>query len=523
MGADGRAKLLAGAQKLAEAVAVTLGAKGRNVIIDRGEGQMPHITKDGVTVARAITPTDAIQAMGSHILLDAANKTVFAAGDGTTTATILAYDMIASGFSAMQDKNVNATQIKTGIEKAVRIAVGKIQGLAKPVDSDTVLRQIATISANNDEAIGKIVSDAIIAVGKNGGVTVETSRDSETRIRKVEGLEFDGGWKSPLFITNTVKGECVLQNVYILMYDAQITRVQEIISVAEHCVKEKKSLLLIAEDVETEALATLLSNHHSKQLQSCAIAFGRIMFGVFDDIAAVTGAKIVSKERGDKLEKLGIQSLGYAKKVVIGSGKTTIYDGSGDKEVIQSRIVEVRTKLEETPDGYVKENLKTRLAKLSNGVAIIEVGGMSQVEINEKKDRIDDAINATRAANEEGFVAGGGSTFLQCIESVRDAEYIGDERIGGDVVVNALQQPFITILKNGGIEPIDIVEIKNYKPFLYGQGVNVSTGKTVNMFESGIIDPAKVLRVALENAGSVAGTFITTECVVYNIPDSLLG
>lgn len=527
LGADGRAKLLAGAQKLAEAVAVTLGAKGRNVIIDRGEGQIPHITKDGVTVARAITPTDPIQAMGSRILLDAANKTVFAAGDGTTTATVLAYDMIASGFEDMDNKDANATQIKTGIEKAIKIAVEKIQELARPVDNDTVLRQIATISANNDETIGKIVSDAIIAVGKNGGVTVETSRDSETRIRKVEGLEFDGGWKSPLFITNTVKGECVLQNTYVLMYDAPITRVQEIIAVAEHCVKEKKSLLLIAEDVETEALATLLSNHHSKQLPSCAIAFGRIMFGVFDDIAAVTGAKIVSKERGDKLEKMGIQSLGYARKVIIGSGKTTIYDGGGDKEVIQSRIAEVQTKLEETPDGYVKENLKTRLAKLSNGVAIIEVGGMSQVEINEKKDRIDDAINATRAANEEGFVAGGGTTFLQCIEAVNSGNYIGDEIIGAKIVAYALEEPFHIILENAGIEIVDFVKVEgNTKGMLsqpYGIGINVNTGKTVDMFESGIIDPAKVLRVALENAGSVAGTFITTECVVYNIPDPLLG
>lgn len=516
LGAEGREKLLAGAHELAQAVAVTLGAKGRNVIIDRGEGQTPQITKDGVTVARSITPTDTVRAMGSRILLDAANKTVFAAGDGTTTATVLAYSMIRDGFKAIDSPGVNATAVKTGIEKATKACVQRIKELAKPVESEDTLRNIARISANNDEKIGDIVAEAIIAVGRHGGVTVETSRDSETRVRRVEGLEFDGGWKSPLFINNTVRGEVVLHNCHVLLYDNLLGKAQDILPVAEHCVKEQKQLLVICEDIDGEALATLLMNSHNRKLPSCAISFGRIMFGVLDDIASVTGAKIVSKERGDKLPQIGVKSLGYAKKIVVGNSKTTIYDGGGNREDIDLRAAEVMAKIEEEPEGYVKENLKNRLAKLKNGVAIIEVGGMSQVEISEKKDRIDDAIHATQAANEEGFVAGGGTTFIQCVDAVEAVKYTGDERLGGEIVKYALQEPYDTILINGGMKATKA-------PNQYGTGIDINTGEQVNLFEAGIIDPAKVVRVALENAASVAGTFITTECVVYNIPDDLLG
>lgn len=516
---EGRKKLLEGARKLASAVEVTLGSKGRNVIIDRGEGQTPHITKDGVTVARSITPSDNVEAMGSKIILDAANKTVLLAGDGTSSATILAYAMIEKGFEVVKDSKVNATEVKNGIDKAVKLAVEKIKELSKPIEEndETELRNIARISANNDIETGDIVADAIIQVGKYGSVSVETSKGSETKIKKVEGLQFDSGFKSPLFINNRVRGECVLYDVQIFLYDNKITSVQDILPVAEYCVKENKALLVIAEDIDGEALSTLLMNSHSGRLKSCAIPFGRIMFGTFDDIAAITGAKIISYERGEKASDAPVSCLGYAAKVVVTQGSTIIIDGIGQAEDIEARKLEVQAKIEDAPDGYVLENLKMRLAKLNNGVAVIEVGGFSKVEIDEKKDRIDDAIHATQAAIEEGYVAGGGTTLLHCVSAIEKGDYKRDEVYGKDIVLYALSCPFKAILNNGGI--LDMVD----KELRYGDGIDVNRGEWVDLFKEGIIDPAKVVRVALENAGSVAAIFVTTQCVVYNVPDPIMG
>lgn len=512
-GSEGRKKIIKGANVVGDAVKVTLGARGRNVVIEKKFGS-PHITKDGVTVAKEIELEDPIENMGAAMIKEVATKTVDISGDGTTTAVVLAQSMINAGLKAVES-GANPMDLKRGIEKAVSGIVEIIKGVSKKVKDNEILKQIASISANNDNYIGQLIADAVAKVGRDGLITVEESQTHETTIEVVEGMKLDRGYLSPYFVTDSEKMVAELPNPHILLYDKKISAMKDILHLLEKVANSKRPLLIIAEDLEGEALATLVVNKLRGILPVCAIKspeFGDRRKLVMEDIATLVGGICISEEKGFKLESADMSYLGSAGKVVVSKDTCLIISGNGKKEEIQSRGNQIKTHIESSTSDYDKEKLKERLARLTNGVAVLKVGGVTEMEIKEKKDRIDDALCATRSAVEEGFVAGGGVTYLSAIPKLKVEYANDDEKIGGSIVLKSLEAPFRQILENGGVEPSEFISaIKSGK---YGNGYNIKTNKVENLFETGVIDPTKVVRVAFENAASIAALLLTTECII---------
>ena len=512
---EAREQLKKGVDELANAVKVTLGPKGRNVIIEKKFGA-PHITKDGVTVAKEIELADAFQNTGAQLVKSVASKTGDDAGDGTTTATVLAQSIVATGLKNVA-AGANPMDLKRGIDKAVAKVVEHIKAQSEQVgDNYDKIEQVATVSANNDQEIGKLIADAMKKVSKDGVITIEEAKSRETTIGVVEGMQFDRGYLSPYFVTNTEKMECEMENPLILIYDKKISNLQEFLPILNPAAQTGRPILVIAEDVESEALTTLVVNRLRAQLKICAVkapGFGDRRKAMLEDIAVLTGGVVISEEKGLKLEQATIEMLGSAEKVTITKDNTTIVGGKGDKQNIQDRVNQIKNEIKITTSDYDKEKLQERLAKLSGGVAVLYVGAASEVEMKEKKDRVDDALCATRAAIEEGIVPGGGVAFIRSLESLEGMEGDNaDETTGINIVKRAIEEPLRQIVENAGLEGSVVVEkVRNQKGDF---GYNARKDTYENLRESGIIDPAKVCRVALENAASIAGMFLTTECVI---------
>ena len=512
---EAREQLKKGVDELANAVKVTLGPKGRNVIIEKKFGA-PHITKDGVTVAKEIELADAFQNTGAQLVKSVASKTGDDAGDGTTTATVLAQSIVATGLKNVA-AGANPMDLKRGIDKAVSKVVEHIKSQSEQVgDNYDKIEQVATVSANNDGEIGKLIADAMKKVSKDGVITIEEAKSRETTIGVVEGMQFDRGYLSPYFVTNTEKMECEMENPLILIYDKKISNLQEFLPILNPAAQTGRPILVIAEDVESEALTTLVVNSLRAQLKICAVkapGFGDRRKAMLEDIAVLTGGVVISEEKGLKLEQATIEMLGSAEKVTITKDNTTIVGGKGQKENIQDRVNQIKNEIKNTTSDYDKEKLQERLAKLSGGVAVLYVGAASEVEMKEKKDRVDDALCATRAAIEEGIVPGGGVAFIRALESLEGMEGDNaDETTGINIVKRAIEEPLRQIVENAGLEGSVVVEkVRNQKGDF---GYNARKDTYENLRESGIIDPAKVCRVALENAASIAGMFLTTECVI---------
>ncbi|MDD7526520.1 MAG: chaperonin GroEL [Bacteroidaceae bacterium] len=512
---EAREQLKKGVDELANAVKVTLGPKGRNVIIEKKFGA-PHITKDGVTVAKEIELADAFQNTGAQLVKSVASKTGDDAGDGTTTATVLAQSIVATGLKNVA-AGANPMDLKRGIDKAVAKVVEHIKAQSEQVgDNYDKIEQVATVSANNDQEIGKLIADAMKKVSKDGVITIEEAKSRETTIGVVEGMQFDRGYLSPYFVTNTEKMECEMENPLILIYDKKISNLQEFLPILNPAAQTGRPILVIAEDVESEALTTLVVNRLRAQLKICAVkapGFGDRRKAMLEDIAVLTGGVVISEEKGLKLEQATIEMLGSAEKVTITKDNTTIVGGKGDKQNIQDRVNQIKNEIKITTSDYDKEKLQERLAKLSGGVAVLYVGAASEVEMKEKKDRVDDALCATRAAIEEGIVPGGGVAFIRSLESLEGLEGDNaDETTGINIVKRAIEEPLRQIVENAGLEGSVVVEkVRNQKGDF---GYNARKDTYENLRESGIIDPAKVCRVALENAASIAGMFLTTECVI---------
>ena len=512
---EAREQLKKGVDELANAVKVTLGPKGRNVIIEKKFGA-PHITKDGVTVAKEIELADAFQNTGAQLVKSVASKTGDDAGDGTTTATVLAQSIVATGLKNVA-AGANPMDLKRGIDKAVAKVVEHIKAQSEQVgDNYDKIEQVATVSANNDQEIGKLIADAMKKVSKDGVITIEEAKSRETTIGVVEGMQFDRGYLSPYFVTNTEKMECEMENPLILIYDKKISNLQEFLPILNPAAQTGRPILVIAEDVESEALTTLVVNRLRAQLKICAVkapGFGDRRKAMLEDIAVLTGGVVISEEKGLKLEQATIEMLGSAEKVTITKDNTTIVGGKGDKQNIQDRVNQIKNEIKITTSDYDKEKLQERLAKLSGGVAVLYVGAASEVEMKEKKDRVDDALCATRAAIEEGIVPGGGVAFIRSLESLEGLEGDNaDETTGINIVKRAIEEPRRQIVENAGLEGSVVVEkVRNQKGDF---GYNARKDTYENLRESGIIDPAKVCRVALENAASIAGMFLTTECVI---------
>ena len=512
---EAREQLKKGVDELANAVKVTLGPKGRNVIIEKKFGA-PHITKDGVTVAKEIELADAFQNTGAQLVKSVASKTGDDAGDGTTTATVLAQSIVATGLKNVA-AGANPMDLKRGIDKAVAKVVEHIKAQSEQVgDNYDKIEQVATVSANNDQEIGKLIADAMKKVSKDGVITIEEAKSRETTIGVVEGMQFDRGYLSPYFVTNTEKMECEMENPLILIYDKKISNLQEFLPILNPAAQTGRPILVIAEDVESEARTTLVVNRLRAQLKICAVkapGFGDRRKAMLEDIAVLTGGVVISEEKGLKLEQATIEMLGSAEKVTITKDNTTIVGGKGDKQNIQDRVNQIKNEIKITTSDYDKEKLQERLAKLSGGVAVLYVGAASEVEMKEKKDRVDDALCATRAAIEEGIVPGGGVAFIRSLESLEGLEGDNaDETTGINIVKRAIEEPLRQIVENAGLEGSVVVEkVRNQKGDF---GYNARKDTYENLRESGIIDPAKVCRVALENAASIAGMFLTTECVI---------
>lgn len=515
-----REKLKAGVDALANAVKVTLGPKGRNVVIDKKFGA-PHITKDGVTVAKEIELKDAIENMGAQMLKEVASKTADLAGDGTTTATVLAQAIVTSGLKNVAS-GANPMDLKRGIDKAVHAVVAELAKLSKAVGSDNdKIKQVATISANNDEAIGTLIANAMATVGTEGVITVEEAKGTETEVKTVEGMQFDRGYLSPYFMTNAENQEAELENAYILIYDKKISTMKELLPVLEKTAQTGRPLLIIAEDVDSEALATLVVNKIRGALKVAAVkapGFGDRRKAMLQDIAILTGGVVISEETGTKLEKAELTDLGRAEKITIDKDNTTVVNGAGSKEGIQGRISEIKSQIDKTTSDYDREKLQERLAKLAGGVAVLYIGAPTEVEMKEKKDRVDDALHATRAAVEEGIVPGGGVAYIRAA-SVLDG-LVGlneDENTGIQIVRRAIEEPLRQIVANAGGEGAVIVQkVREGKDDF---GYNARTEVFENMYAAGVIDPTKVSRVALENAASIAGMLLTTECVISDIKE----
>ena len=512
---DARDQLKKGIDTLANAVKETLGPKGRNVIIEKKFGA-PHITKDGVTVAKEVELADAYQNTGAQLVKEVASKTGDDAGDGTTTATVLAQAIVAEGL-----KNVTAgaspMDIKRGIDKAVAKVVESIKSQAEMVgDNYDKIEQVGTVSANNDPVIGKLIADAMRKVSKDGVITIEEAKGTDTTIGVVEGMQFDRGYLSAYFVTNTEKMECEMEKPYILIYDKKISNLKDFLPILEPAVQTGRPLLVIAEDVDSEALTTLVVNRLRSQLKICAVkapGFGDRRKEMLEDIAVLTGGVVISEEKGLKLEQATIEMLGTADKVTVSKDNTTIVNGAGAKENIKERCEQIKAQIASTKSDYDKEKLQERLAKLSGGVAVLYVGAASEVEMKEKKDRVDDALRATRAAIEEGIVAGGGVAYIRALEALEGLKGDNaDETTGIDIIKRAIEEPLRQIVANAGKEGAVVVQkVREGKADF---GYNARTDVYENLHAAGVVDPAKVTRVALENAASIAGMFLTTECVI---------
>jgi chaperonin GroEL len=521
---DARRAMLRGVDALANAVKVTLGPKGRNVVLERKYGS-PLITNDGVTIAKEIELEDPFENMGAQLVKEVATKTNDVAGDGTTTATVLAQAIIREGLKNVA-AGANPMVLKKGIEKAVATAVEGIRSIAKPIEGKESIAQVAAISANDDE-VGKLIAEAMEKVGKDGVITVEESKGFTTELEVVEGMQFDRGYISPYMITDTEKMEAVLDEPFILITDKKINNIQEVLPILEKVVQQGRQLLIIAEDVEGEALATLVVNKLRGTFTAVAVkapGFGDRRKAMLQDIAILTGGQVVSEEVGLDLKTSGLEVLGRARQVRVSKEDTIIVDGYGEQSEIKARIRQIRQQIEETTSEFDKEKLQERLAKLAGGVAVIKVGAATETELKEKKLRIEDALNATRAAVEEGIVAGGGTALVNVIRKVEELEAslpVGDEKTGVSIIKRALEEPVRQIAANAGLEGSVIVE--RLKKEEVGIGFNAQTGEWVNMIQAGVVDPAKVTRSALQNAASVAAMFLTTESVVADKPEENKG
>lgn len=512
---DAREELKRGVDQLANAVKVTLGPKGRNVIIEKKYGA-PHITKDGVTVAKEIELDNAAENVGAQLVKEVASKTGDQAGDGTTTATVLAQSIINVGLKNVT-AGANPMDLKRGIDKAVAKVVESIKAQSNEVGSDyDKIEQVATISANNDAEIGKLIADAMKRVSKDGVITIEEAKGRDTTIDVVEGMQFDRGYISPYFVTNTEKMEVEMDKPYILIHDKKISNLKELLPVLEPAVQSGRPLLIIAEDVDSEALTTLVVNRLRSQLKICAVkapGFGDRRKEMLQDIATLTGGIVISEEQGIKLESATIEMLGTAERITVSKDNTVIVNGCGEKTAIQERINQIKAQISNTKSDYDREKLQERLAKLSGGVAVLYVGAASEVEMKEKKDRVDDALSATRAAIEEGIVPGGGVAYIRAIESLKNLKGdCDDEQTGIEIIRRAIEEPLRQIALNAGKEGAVIVQkVSEGKDDF---GYNARLDRYENLFHAGVVDPAKVARIALENAASIAGMFLTTECVI---------
>ncbi len=510
-----REELKKGVDALADAVKVTLGPKGRNVIIDKKFGA-PHITKDGVSVAREIELEDAFQNMGAQLVKEVASKTGDDAGDGTTTATVLAQAIINVGLKNVA-AGANPMDIKRGIDRAVAVVVAAIREMSEEVGDDfKKIEDVARISANNDEVIGKLIADAMRTVKKEGVITVDEAKGTETTIDVVEGMQFDRGYISPYFVTDTEKMECVMDSPYILLYDKKISNLKDMLPVLEAAAQSGRPLLIIAEDVDQEALATLVVNRLRGSLKICAVkapGFGDRRKEMLEDIAILTGGTVISEEKGMQLSNATLTDLGRAEKVTVNKENTTIVNGAGEKDAIAARVAQIKNQIENTKSDYDREKLQERLAKLAGGVAVLHIGAPSEVEMKEKKDRVDDALSATRAAIAEGIVPGGGVAYIRCLGCLDGLKGENeDETTGIAIVRRAIEEPLRQIAANAGVEGAVVVQKVSEGEGDFGY--NARTDKYENLLATGVIDPAKVTRVALENAASIAGMFLTTECVI---------
>jgi chaperonin GroEL len=520
-GADNRDQLLAGVNKMANAVRVTLGPKGRNVLIEKSFGA-PLVTKDGVTVAKEIELENKLENMGAQMVKEVASKTSDVAGDGTTTATVLAQSIVNEGNRNLA-AGANPMDLKRGIDKAVAAATARLHAISKSVSSSKEISQVGTISANSDETIGDIIAEAMEKVGKDGVITIEEAKSAETSLDVVEGMQFDRGYLSPYFVTDSERMEVVLEDPYVILVEKKVSNMKDMLPVLEQIAKTGKPFMIIAEDVEGEALATLVVNKIRGTLKCSAVkapGFGDRRKAMLEDIAILTGGQVVSEDMGMKLEDLTLHNLGQAKSIVIDKDNTTIIDGAGDKENIKGRINQIRAQIEETTSDYDREKLQERLAKLAGGVAVINVGAATEIEMKEKKARVEDALHATRAAVEEGIVPGGGVALARCmdaVQSVINGEANEDQKVGAAIILRAIEAPLRQIVGNAGLEGALIIDkVKGNSDVNYG--FNAAAGTYVNMIESGIIDPTKVVRTALENAASVAGLLLTTEAGIHELP-----
>ncbi|MBQ31559.1 MAG: chaperonin GroEL [Deltaproteobacteria bacterium] len=517
---ENREKLLNGVNALANSVKVTLGPKGRNVLIEKSFGA-PLVTKDGVTVAKEIELVDKLENMGAQMVKEVASKTSDVAGDGTTTATVLAQAIVSEGHKNLA-AGANPMDLKRGIEKAVATATEELRKISKPVAGSKEISQIGTISANNDTTIGDIIAESMEKVGKDGVITIEEAKSAETALDVVEGMQFDRGYLSPYFVTDSDRMEAVLEDPYIILVEKKVSNMKDLLPVLEQVAKTGKPFLLIAEDVEGEALATLVVNKLRSTLKCVAVkapGFGDRRKAMLEDVATLTGGTVVSEDMGMKLEDLTLAKLGSAKSVVIDKDNTTIVDGAGDKDGIKGRIGQIRSQIEETTSDYDREKLQERLAKLAGGVAVINVGAATEIEMKEKKARVEDALHATRAAVEEGIVPGGGVALLRSLDVVKGTVdgLDGDQQVGANIILKALEAPLRQIVANAGLEGALIVD--KVKKSSTNEGFDAATETYVDMISSGIIDPTKVVRIALENAASVASLVLTTEAGVYELPE----
>jgi len=514
-----RQALLKGVQKLAKAVVATLGPKGRNVVLDKKFGS-PTVTKDGVTVAKEIELEDPYENMGAQMVREVASRTSDAAGDGTTTATVLAEAIFREGLKHVTS-GANPIGIQRGIAKAVEAAVAHLDKIAKKVKDKEEIKQVATVSANWDTTIGEIIADAMDKVGKDGTITVEEAKSIETTLEVVEGMQFDKGYLSPYFVTNAETMECKIEDGYILNYEKKISSLKDLLPILEKVAKIGKPLLIIAEEVEGEALATLVVNKLRGTINVCAVkapGFGDRRKAMMEDIAILTGGKCITEDLGIKLESIGLEDLGRAKNIVVDKENTTIVEGYGKSSEIQGRVNQIRRQIEETTSDYDREKLQERLAKLAGGVAVINVGAATETEMKEKKARVEDALHATRAAVEEGIVPGGGVALIRCIPAIDAVKGDNDdEKIGVDIVKRAIEYPTKWLAWNGGYEGSVVVqEVKKRKG---NEGFNAATGEYEDLVKAGVVDPKKVTRTALQNASSIAGLLLTTECLITEVPE----
>lgn len=516
---EAKSRVLKGVNKLADTVKITLGPKGRNVAIEKSFGS-PKITKDGVTVAKEIELEDKVENVGAQLLKEVASKTSDIAGDGTTTATVLAQSIISDGFKYVA-AGYSPIMLKRGIDKAVAKVVEKLDSVTKKISTFDEIASVGSISANNDTEIGKIIAEAMDKVGKEGVITVEEAKGMETYLETVEGMQFDRGYLSPYFITNAEKMQVIMENPFILVYDKKVSNLKDLVPLLEGVAQQGRPLLIIAEDVEGEALATLVVNKLRGVLNIAAVkapGFGDRRKAMLEDIAILTGGEFISEEIGNKLENATVKMLGRAKRVVIDKENTTIVDGAGKDEAIKARVKQIKAQIDETTSDYDKEKLQERLAKLSGGVAVINVGAATEVEMKEKKDRVDDALHATRAAVEEGIVAGGGTVLLRCKAVLKNVKCDNEEeKVGVEIISKALESPIRQIATNAGVDgSIVINTVLRSKDDDYGY--DAAKGEYKNMIEGGIIDPTKVTKSALMNAASIASTLLTTEAVIVEVP-----